>query len=144
MKRLLLFILSIALLLPLSAQSKKKATASSKKVTTTKTTQKKATTTQKKTTTTQKKSTAAQKKSTAPKKTKAQLQKEQAAAQQARKKSQAKLAQLNKDVKASLDSVLILDNQIGKQQPDLSHTVVAVVDSLIAKRKGKAAQHTNI
>ena len=116
MKRLLLFILSIALLLPLSAQSKKKATASSKKVTTTKTTQKKATTTQKKTTTTQKKSTVAQKKSTAPKKTKAQLQKEQAAAQQARKKAQAKLAQLNKDVKASLDSVLILDNQIGKQQ----------------------------
>ncbi len=50
---------------------------------------------------------------------KTQLRNEQNATQQKRKQSQAHLAQLNKSVKASLDSVLVLDNKIGKQQTSI-------------------------
>lgn len=153
MKKILLIILSLALLLPLSAQSTKKTSVSSKKTTTAKTsTQKKSTVTQKKTATVQKKSTTTQKKATATKKTtttqkkaapktKAQLKKEQEATQKARKQSQARLAQLNKNVKASLDSVLVLDNQIGRQQQSIDslnkeiRTLGARIDTLNAQLK---------
>ncbi|MBQ0021737.1 MAG: peptidoglycan DD-metalloendopeptidase family protein [Prevotellaceae bacterium] len=96
MKRILLLILSIAFLLPLSAQKRNTTT---RRTTTT--------------TTTKKKTPAAK----VDKKT--QLKNEQAATQKARKESQAQLAQLNKSVKSSLDSVLILDNQIGKHQTSI-------------------------
>lgn len=105
MQRLLLLILTLTLTLPLSAQSRKTTPAASSKKTTTakpaaKTPQKKAT----------------------PQKNvdkKTQLRNEKEATQKARQKSQAQLAQLNKNVKASLDSVLILNNQIGKQQQSI-------------------------
>lgn len=87
MKRFLIFILTIALILPLSAQTRKG---------TKKTTPKKPTTQK------------------VDKKT--QLKNEQAMTQKKRKQSQAELLKLNKNVKASLDSVLVLDNQIGRQQ----------------------------
>lgn len=100
MRQCILLILTFVFSLPLSAQSRKTTTTSKKPATTkttTKTPQKKAATPQK-----------------VDKKT--QLRNEKATAQKARQMSQAQLAQLNKNVKASLDSVLILDNQIGKQQ----------------------------
>lgn len=103
MKRLLFLILSFALLLPLSAQKRNTTT----KRTTTSTSK----TTKKKTTSS---ATKVDKKT--------QLKNEQAATQKKRQQSQAQLAQLNKSVKSNLDSVLILDNQIGKHQ--------ASVDSL--------------
>ena len=100
MRQFLLLILAFVLSLPLSAQSRK-TTTTSKKPATTKTTTK-----------------TPQKKSATPQKVdkKTQLKNEKATAQKARQMSQVQLAQLNKNVKASLDSVLILDNQIGKQQ----------------------------
>lgn len=102
---LLLFFLIFAL--PLSAQSRGKVT-SSKKATTT--------TTAKKAATQKKPAQAAQKK---PVDKKTQLKNEKAATQQARQKSQAQLAQLNKNVKASLDSVLVLDHQIIREQTSI-------------------------
>lgn len=51
--------------------------------------------------------------------TKTKLRNEKAATQKARQQSQAQLAQLNKNVKASLDSVLVLNNHIGKQQQSI-------------------------
>lgn len=105
MKRLLVLILSVVLMLPLSAQSRGKKTTPVRKpqTTTTKTTQKKAT-----------KTTRQQTAKKVDKKT--QLKNEKVATQKARQQSQVQLAQLNKNVKASLDSVLILDHQIGRQQ----------------------------
>ena len=93
MKRVLIFLLFASLLLPLSAQSRSKGISAKK--------------------TTQKQS--------ATKKVdkKTQLKNEKVATQKARQQSQAQLAQLNKNVKASLDSVLILDNQIGRQQASI-------------------------
>jgi septal ring factor EnvC (AmiA/AmiB activator) len=88
--------MAVVLALPVTAQSRGKSTSTAKKTTTTKTSQKKK-----------------------PAPTKAQLKKEQAETQAAKKQSQARLAKLNKDVKASLDSVLILDHQIGKQQQSI-------------------------
>ena len=104
MRRFLIFIVVFVLAFPLAAQSSKKGTATTQKSTTTKTPPKK---------TPQKKA--------APKKVdkKTQLKNEQAATQKARKQSQAQLAQLNKNVKANLDSVLILDHQIGRQQESI-------------------------
>lgn len=104
MRRFLIFIVVFVLAFPLAAQSSKKGTATTPKSTTPKTSPKK---------TPQKKA--------APKKVdkKTQLKNEQAATQKARKQSQAQLAQLNKNVKANLDSVLILDHQIGRQQESI-------------------------
>ena len=90
-------------MLPLSAQNKGKTTTATKRTTTT----------AKKTTTTQ------QKKQTKPVDKKTQLRNEKASTEKARQQSQAQLAQLNKNVKASLDSVLVLDHQIGKQQQSI-------------------------
>ena len=96
MKRFLIFIFIFSSILPLSAQSRNRRTSA------------------KKTTTSAQKRPATKK---VDKKT--QLKNEKAAAQKARQMSQAQLAQLNKNVKASLDSVLILDNQIGRQQASI-------------------------
>lgn len=100
MRRFLIFILLLSSILPLSAQSRNRGTSSAKKVTTA-----------------TKKAPQKQPAKKVDKKT--QLKNEKAAAQKARQLSQAQLAQLNKNVKASLDSVLILDNQIGRQQASI-------------------------
>lgn len=108
--------MSLALALPSVAQTRGKKTTAAKKPATTKT---------------------AQQKKPAP--TKAQLKKEQAATLAAKKQSQARLAKLNKDVKASLDSVLILDHQIGKQQQSIDslnkeiHSLDVTIDTLNAE-----------
>ncbi len=113
MKTIVIIIVAAVLALPLAAQNRGKQTTTVKKATTTKT---------------------AQQKKPAP--TKAQLKKEQAATQAAKKQSQARLAKLNKDVKASLDSVLILDHQIGKQQQSIDslnkeiHSLDVTIDTL--------------
>lgn len=116
MKKLVIIAMSLALALPSVAQTRGKKTTAAKKPATTKT---------------------AQQKKPAP--TKAQLKKEQAATQAAKKQSQARLAKLNKDVKASLDSVLILDHQIGKQQLSIDslnkeiHSLDVTIDTLNAE-----------
>lgn len=108
--------MSLVLALSSVAQTRGKKTTAAKKPATTKT---------------------AQQKKPAP--TKAQLKKEQAATQAAKKQSQARLAKLNKDVKASLDSVLILDHQIGKQQQSIDslnkeiHSLDVTIDTLNAE-----------
>jgi len=115
-KKLVIIAMSLALALPSVAQTRGKKTTAAKKPATTKT---------------------AQQKKPAP--TKAQLKKEQAATQAAKKQSQARLAKLNKDVKASLDSVLILDHQIGKQQQSIDslnkeiHSLDVTIDTLNAE-----------
>lgn len=106
MKRFLLLVLTCLLLLPLAAQNKGKGTVSAAKKPTT-------TARQSGTKATQKKQTAK------PVDKKTQLRNEKAATQKARQQSQAQLAQLNKNVKASLDSVLVLDHQIGRQQASI-------------------------
>ena len=101
MRRCLIFLFLISSVLPLSAQSRNRGTSA------------------KTSTASAKKSTQPQKKSAAKKvDKKTQLKNEKTAAQKARQMSQAQLAQLNKNVKASLDSVLILDNQIGHQHDE--------------------------
>ena len=100
MRRVLIFLLLVSLVLPLSAQSRNRGTSAKKPTTSVRKTPQK--------------QPAAKK---VDKKT--QLKNEKAAAQKARQLSQAQLAQLNKNVKASLDSVLILDNQIGRQQASI-------------------------
>ncbi len=70
----------------------------------------KKTTTAKKTTTTKKKTTV----KTVDKKT--QLKNEQVAIQKKRKQSQQQIQTINRNIKANLDSVLILDNHIHRQQ----------------------------
>lgn len=106
----------MALSLPLSAQTQRKSTASYRK---TQTTRQKASTRK------------SAKKSAATKKVdkKTLLRNERTATEKARKQSQARLAQLNKDVKASLDSVLVLDHQIGQQQKSidsLNHDITSL------------------
>ena len=123
----LLLVFSCSLFVPSWAQSKGKATTAPKRTTTTKTT------TTKKTTTTQ------QKKQQKPVDKKTQLRNEKAAAEKARQQSQAQLAKLNKNVKASLDSVLVLDHQIGKQQQSIDSlnrdivSLTATIDTLSAQ-----------
>lgn len=77
----------------------------------------KRTTTTKKTSTTKKATT----KKAAPKKVdrKTQLRNEKDATVKARKASQQQAIQLGKNIKANLDSVMILDNQIGKQRASI-------------------------
>ena len=117
MARLRYIILLITLILLPSVDGShlvyaQKKTTTTRKATTT--TQKKATTTAKKSTTTTKKTSTAQK---VDKKT--QLRNEKAAMEQKRKLSQQQAAQLNKSIKSNLDSVMILDNQIGKQKASI-------------------------
>ena len=107
MKRLLTLTLTILIATSLSAQSRKGASAVKKTATTTQQQAAKKTSTKK---------PATQKKQQKPTDKKTQLRSEKAATQRARQQSQAQLAQLGKDVKASLDSVLVLDHQIGHQQ----------------------------
>lgn len=83
---------------------------------------------------TRKKTTTKQKTTKVDQKTK--LRNEKAAAEKARKLQQQKAAQLNKSIRQNLDSVLILDNQIGRQKKgidSLSHeisTVAYQIDTL--------------
>ena len=98
MKQLIILLTAILLALPLTAQTRKKNT-STRRTTTTRTT-----------------STQSSKPPQKKVDKKTELRNQQAATAKARKQSQARLAQLNKDVKASLDSVLVLDHQIGREQ----------------------------
>lgn len=50
---------------------------------------------------------------------KTQLRRQQQAAAKARQQQQARAVQLNRNIKATLDSVLILDNKIGRQQQSI-------------------------
>jgi len=50
---------------------------------------------------------------------KTQLRQQQKAAAKARQQQQARAVQLNRNIKATLDSVLILDNKIGRQQQSI-------------------------
>lgn len=105
--RTVFLVLSFLLLLPLSAQNRGKAPVASKKPVAAKTVQKKPA------------AAKAPQKKQKPVDKKTQLKKEKAATQKARQQSQAQLAQLNKNVKASLDSVLVLGHQIGQQQSSI-------------------------
>ena len=100
---ILLIVFSILLCIPSWAQSRK---GKSTTVRTTKTTQ-------------QKKATTQQKGKQKPIDKKTQLRNEKAATQKARQQSQAQLVQLNKNVKASLDSVMVLGHQINRQQQSI-------------------------
>lgn len=64
-----------------------------------------------------------------PAKSKEQLRKEAAAAVAARKLSQQQAAQLNKSIRSTLDSVLILDHQIGRQQKSID-SITTHINSL--------------
>lgn len=70
---------------------------------------------------------------------KTKLKNEKAATEQKRKQSQAELQKLNRNVKANLDSVLILDHQIGRQQTSidsLNHEIGSIgarIDTLNAQ-----------
>ena len=122
---LLLLVFSVSLLVPSWGQSRGKTSTATKRTAT-------------KTTTTKKTATQ-QKKQQKPVDKKTQLRNEKAAAEKARQQSQAQLAQLNKNVKASLDSVLVLDHQIGRQQQSidsLNRDIVslnATIDTLNAQ-----------
>jgi len=93
---------------------------------------------QKKTTKTK---TSTSKKTTTTKKTtankvdkKTQLRNEKEATIKARKASQQKAAQLGKNIKANLDSVLILDNQIGRQRvsiDSLGNEIVVLTNNIV-------------
>lgn len=139
MKRYLIILLSILMAVEVSAQ---------KPTTRRQTTAKKATTTQK--ASTNKKATTAtqnatQKKAVAPQKSKAQLQKEMQEATRQKKEKQAQAVRLNKSIKTSLDSVMILDNQIGRQQKsidslstdiqDLKQKISVLEDELVQLQK---------
>lgn len=102
MKRLLLLL--FALLFTLSSVAQKPRKRTTRRARTTQVTKQKKQTTQKKQKTTY---------------TKEQLRQQQQAAAKARQKEQARAAQLNRDIKATLDSVLILDNQIKRQQASI-------------------------
>lgn len=83
----------------LYAQTTKKTTATTKKTTTATTTKKAATTSK-----------------AQPQDKKTQLKNEQVAAQRQRQQSQQQVQVINRNIKANLDSVLILDNLIARQQ----------------------------
>jgi len=57
---------------------------------------------------------------------KTKLKNEKAATEKKRRESQAELQKLNKNVKANLDSVLILDHQIGRQQQSIDSLNVEI------------------
>lgn len=99
---ILLLVFSFSFLVSSQAQTRGKGTAVQKRTTTTKTSSK-----------------TQQKGKQKPVDKKTQLRNEKAATQKARQQSQAQLAQLNKNVKASLDSVMVLNHQIGRQQQSI-------------------------
>ena len=112
-RKYILLLLTLVLCLPISAQTKKTTTA--KKQSTSKTISKNAV------------------------KSKAQLQKEKAALEKQRKAAAQKAAALNKHIKSNLDSVLILDNKIGKQKVaiDSLNTEVKVLNDTIDSLSGE-------
>ena len=111
-KNYIILLLALIFCMPLSAQTKK---TTAKKQTTTKTISKNAV------------------------KSKAQLQKEKAAIEKQRKEAARKAAELNKHIKSNLDSVLILDNKIGKQKVaiDSLNTEVKVLNDTIDSLSGE-------
>lgn len=113
MRRFLCILLLLGLLLPASAQNRRRTT-------------KKTPTTQ-----TQKKSSTQQKKQQK-KPTKAELQKQKQDMARQRQLQQKRAEELNRHIKQSLDSVLILDNQIGRQR--------VAIDSLSGEIKGLEQQ----
>ena len=112
---LICMVATLAMVSASPCYAQKKTTTTTKKTTTTAkkatTTTKKATTTTKKTTTTTTKKTAAK-----PVDKKTQLKNEQVATQKKREQSQQQISVINKNIKANLDSVLILNNRIDRQQ----------------------------
>ena len=114
MRRFLCILLLLGLLLPASAQNRRRTTT------------KKTPTTQ-----TQKKNSTQQKKQQK-KPTKAELQKQKQDMARQRQLQQKRAEELNRHIKQSLDSVLILDNQIGRQR--------VAIDSLSGEIKGLEQQ----
>ncbi len=110
MKRYLIILLSLLMAVELSAQRPRTRRGTTRKTTTT---------TKKTSAAATKNSKAATTKATQPQKSKSQLQKEMQEAARQKKEKQAQAARLNKSIKTSLDSVMILDNQIGKQQKSI-------------------------
>ena len=137
MKRYLIILLSLLMAVESSAQKPR-----NQRSTTTKTT-----TTTKKTpaATTKTNKAATTKKTAVPQKSKSQLQKEMQEAARQKKEKQAQAARLNKSIKTSLDSVMILDNQIGRQQKsidslssdiqDLKNKISVLEDELVKLQK---------
>ena len=73
---------------------------------------------------------------------KTRLKKEAAAAQNKRKLSQQQAANLNRSIKANLDSVLILDNRIGKQQASIDslNTEIVRLNELVSTLQKELSQ----
>ncbi|MCD8237539.1 MAG: peptidoglycan DD-metalloendopeptidase family protein [Prevotellaceae bacterium] len=73
---------------------------------------------------------------------KTRLRKEAAAAQNKRKQSQQQAANLNRSIKANLDSVLILDNRIGKQQASIDslNTEIVRLNKLVSTLQKELSQ----
>lgn len=73
---------------------------------------------------------------------KTRLKKEAAAAQNKRKQSQQQAANLNRSIKANLDSVLILDNRIGKQQTSIDslNTEIVRLNKLVSTLQKELSQ----
>lgn len=73
---------------------------------------------------------------------KTRLKKEAAAAQNKRKRSQQQAANLNRSIKANLDSVLILDNRIGKQQASIDslNTEIVRLNKLVSTLQKELSQ----
>lgn len=73
---------------------------------------------------------------------KTKLKKEAAAAQNKRKLSQQQAANLNRSIKANLDSVLILDNRIGKQQASIDslNTEIVRLNKLVSTLQKELSQ----
>lgn len=94
-----------------------------------------------KTSTSKRKTTTSKRKTTATQKIdkKTQLKNEQAATQQKRRSSQQQVQVINRNIKANLDSVLILDNNIARQQRQIDslnrevHSLNVQIDTLSAR-----------
>lgn len=88
------------------------------------------------------KSTTKKKASTTVVDKKTRLKKEAAAAQNKRKQSQQQAANLNRSIKANLDSVLILDNRIGKQQASIDslNTEIVRLNKLVSTLQKELSQ----
>ncbi len=137
MKRYLIILLSLLMAVELSAQKPRNQRRTTKQTTTTTKKTPAATTKNNKAATT--------KKAAVPQKSKSQLQKEMQEAARQKKEKQAQAARLNKSIKTSLDSVMILDNQIGKQQKsidslstdiqDLKNKIAVLEDELVKLQK---------
>ncbi|MBO5024684.1 MAG: peptidoglycan DD-metalloendopeptidase family protein [Bacteroidaceae bacterium] len=73
---------------------------------------------------------------------KTRLKKEATATQNKRKQSQQQAANLNRSIKANLDSVLILDNRIGKQQASIDslNTEIVRLNKLVSTLQKELSQ----